>query len=131
MDTNMDISKDINFVIRPLRHDEWHLIEETYKVVFNNAMPTLPAQSIFFGVFYKNELIGFTHLETLFSLNATYFFDSYNKPSILKAVYRYMNAQIPPGFAVLILPYKGLRNLMRFFGFRDLGEISVWRKDYD
>lgn len=124
----MRIPSDL--IIRILRPDEWELVRETYEREFENQMPIMPEQSIFLGVFLGEKLIGFSHVETVFHLNCIYFDDEYRHKNFSPIVFKKIDQLIPHGFPLIVLPDKNFTHLREKFKVRDLGEMTVWRKDY-
>lgn len=117
-------------VVRPLGSDEWHLIAERYVDEFGNAMPASAWQSEFFGVFLANDLIGFAHLEKLYHFNAIYLDKEHRNARMAEGVFDVLDASIPKDYPAIILPDKNIRCLLDRYGFRELPETAVWRKDY-
>ena len=116
--------------IRVLSPNEWHLVEETYTREFSNGMPRVPAQSLFYGVFLSKELVGFSHLETLFHLNAVYLKKEHRTGKLFDAIFKTIDAAIPKDMPMVILPDKKLERLLKSYQYRNLGDMTVWRKDY-
>lgn len=119
-----------NLSIRVLREDEWHLVREKYETTFENGMPSGAEQSMFLGAFLGDKLIGFTHLETVFHLNAIYFEDEYRHKGMCSIIFKEIDKLIPQGFPLIILPDKNFSHIREKFKMRDLGETHIWRKDY-
>jgi hypothetical protein len=124
----MKYPKDL--IIRPLLPEEWEKIENKYVSEFGNRMPESPMQSIFYGVFLGEKLIGFAHLEQIFHLNAVYLEKEYRQSGFISAIFESIDEALPEGFPLLVLPDKNFSRLMKKWGARLLGKIPVWRKDY-
>ena len=87
--------------IRVLEPHEWHLVEKDYVRQFENVMPNNPQQSVFFGVFENDKLIGFAHLEQVFHLNAVYMMDKHQTTTILHSLFATIENTMPRGIPFL------------------------------
>ena len=115
--------------IRILDPDEWHSIAEIYEREFDNRMPDNPAQSLFYGVFLENKIVGFAHVETVFHLNAFYLAPETRNNHLASAIFDTLDRRLPPEIPLIALPDKGLSKLLQSYGFRNLGEMGIYRRD--
>ena len=120
----------VNYTIRPLAPNEWDKIQDIYTQEFGNAMPDNPEQSAFLGVFFDDQLVGFSHVEVVFHLNAVYLNDEHRQKGAVNALLEQIDSSIPPSFPVFILSETKIGNVPKKFGFRDVGSTRVWRRDY-
>jgi len=124
----MEIS--INYTIRPLKPEEWTVIQERYTTEFENAMPLDENRHIFFGVFYDDEIVGFFHVEKILHLNAVFLEKEHRNGGLVAAMFKTLDDSIAPGTPMIILPDKNMDKNCARFGVRSLGKVDIYRKDY-
>jgi hypothetical protein len=116
--------------IRRLEPSEWPHIAEKYTAEFGNRMPTDSTQSTFLGIFLDDELIGYSHVESVVHLNAIFIEPEHRHRAVTEALFEMIDGEVPVGWPLIILPDRRFPKLLKSWGFRELPETSIWRKDY-
>jgi hypothetical protein len=90
--------------IRRLEPSEWPHIAEKYTAEFGNRMPTDSTQSTFLGIFLDDELIGYSHVESVVHLNAIFIEPEHRHRAVTEALFEMIDGEVPVGWPLIILP---------------------------
>lgn len=93
-------------------------------------MPEFADRNWFLGVFYLEKLVGFLHVERILHLNAVYLAPEHRRRGVVNALFQTLDESVEPDAGMVILPDKGMDANCRRFGFRSLGKVDIYRKDY-
>src|SRR5262245_59930866 len=117
-----------------LAPEEWGLVEPIVTGVHGNAMPVTPKQAVFVTLRDGDRLRGFTHVEVVLHVASMYVAPEDRGGRtvwhLIQATDALMQAAMP-GFSAIVFPEaESHGKLYQRMGGRNLGEVTLWRKDY-
>jgi hypothetical protein len=124
------VTYPLDLVIRPLEVAEWPMVKEMYEMGWKGEMPAVHAGNVIYGIFLEEKIVGFAHLEQVLHLNAIYIEDEHRARHLMEAAFETIDDDMPRGGSMIIFPYKGLKRLLRRFGFWGGKTVEFWRKNY-
>lgn len=115
--------------LKKLRASEWERFRSTIEDEFENGMPT-PAESVIFGIYENETIVGFLHLEQIINLNCFYIDKKHRQKNIFARIINSVRALMPKGSSVFVLTDKSLDTLLSRLQGRKLPKHETWRFDF-
>lgn len=114
--------------LKYLPPEEWEKFREIIEIQFGNAMPT-DFDGALYGIYDGETLVGFTHFERIFHLNAVWIDEKHRHDLKFSDIIPEVKKLIPKGASVFILPDKDLDKFFTKLGARKLESSAIWRVD--